>query len=99
MQDITIGVSSGAGGGIVGVLLTFGFLWAKSKMNGRQPQSENACPATAAKLDVLAADHTRHGVILGKLADARVEHSTLLKQQLKATETQTEILRDRLPRE
>lgn len=100
MQDITIGVSSGAGGGIVGVLLTLGFIWAKAKLNGKTsaPQEGRACPATAAKLDALSNDHARQDGILGKLADARVEHSTLMKQQLKATETQNEILRDRLPR-
>ena len=101
MQDITIGVSSGGAGGILGVLMTLGFIWAKAKLNGKansnQGPSANACPTTAAKLEVLAADHVRQDNILGKLADARVETSTLLKQQVKATETQTELLRDRLP--
>ena len=45
----------------------------------------------------LSKDHERHGVILGKLADSRVQTKTLLEQQLKATQDQTALLRDRLP--
>ncbi len=49
------------------------------------------------KIDNLSGDHNRHAVILGKLADARVEQKTLAIQQLQATHEQTALLRDRLP--
>lgn len=101
MQDITIGISSGGAGGVVGVLITLGFIWAKAKLNGKPPSTQvpsaNACPTTAAKLEVLAADHVRQDNILDKLADSRVETGGALKTLIKATETQTELLRDRLP--
>lgn len=56
------------------------------------------------KIDNLSGDHGRHGVILGKLADARVESKVLLKQVVDATTAQTTattelttLLRERLP--
>ncbi len=70
--------------------MTLGFIWVKARLNGGS--------AEVATLASLKEDHQRQDVILGKLADARVEHSGLLKQQVKATETQTELLRDRLPK-
>lgn len=98
MQDITIGVSSGGAGGVVGVLITLGFIWAKARLNGKS-SADPATTGQTVKLDSLSADHVRHEGILNTLAEDRIERRSLMQQQLKATEDQTELLRERLPGE
>jgi len=92
MEDITIGISSGAGG-VLGVLSAFAYFAIRAKFNGR----DKTCDVSV-KLDALSADHSRQDIILGKLSDSRIETSTLLKQQVDAVKEQTALLRDRLPK-
>ncbi len=89
------------------ILRKLGFEMSLPKRNGTATAAPAAVPSQvsgngqiqslANNVANLSKDHERQGVILGKLADARVETKTLLREQLEATKEQTALLRDRLP--
>ncbi len=108
MDEITIGVSSGAaGGGIIGTLLTIGWFMLRAKRNG-QPTSPTppqpvtvqlpqevvtAISSTHTNTELLKGGQTRQEAVLTKMHEQSIKDVEHKKSVLKEARSQTAILK------